>query len=43
MRVLREEERAGDGLAAAVIDDGLRDGGDVVVVEGAVKRAAAMA
>ena len=33
VRVLRQEERAGDGLAAAIVDDGLGDGGDVVVVE----------
>ena len=43
MGVLREEEGAGDGLLAAVVADGLGDGGDVVLVEGGVEGAAAMA
>ena len=43
MGVLREEEGAGGVLVAAVLDDGLGDGGDVVVVEGGVEGAAAMA
>ena len=41
--VLREEERAGDVFGGAVLDDGLGDGGDVVVVEGGGEGAAAMA
>ena len=43
MRVLREEERAGGVLGGAVLDDGLRDGEDVRVVEAGVERGAAMA
>jgi hypothetical protein len=35
--------KAGDAIGAAVVDDGLRDGGDVVVVERGVEGAAAVA
>jgi hypothetical protein len=40
--ILREEERAGGLLRRAVLDDGLRNGEDVRVVEAAVERGAAM-
>ncbi len=38
-----EEERAGVALAGAVLDDGLGDGEDVVLVEGGVEGGAAVA
>src|SRR5438270_10842678 len=41
--VFGEKEGAGGVLAGAVLDDGLRDGGDVVIVEGGGKGTAAMA
>ena len=41
--VFGEEEGAGGVLGGAVLDDGLGDGGDVVVVEGGGEGAAAMA
>ncbi len=31
--VLRQEQRPGDAIGPAIVDDGLGDGGDVVVVE----------
>jgi len=41
--VFGEEERAGGVLGGTVLDDGLGDGGDVVVVEGGGEGAAAVA
>ena len=41
--VLRQEEGAGGVLVAAIVNDGLGDGGDVVFVEGSVEGAAAVA
>src|SRR5260370_42057166 len=41
--VFGEEERAGGVLGGAVFDNGLGDGGDVVVVEGGGEGAATMA
>src|SRR5258708_30766226 len=41
--VFGEEEGAGGVLGGAVLDDGLGDGGDVVVVEAGGEGAAAMA
>lgn len=41
--VFGEEERAEGVLGGAVLDDGLGDGGDVIVVKGRAEGAAAMA
>ena len=43
MRVDAKEERSVDSLPPAVLDDGLRDGGDVIVVEAPLEGVAAMA
>jgi hypothetical protein len=40
VRVRSDEERPGDALAGAVLDDRLGDGGDVILVEGGVERGA---
>src|SRR6185437_13872945 len=41
--VFGEEERPEDVLGGAVFDDGLGDGGDVIVIKGGAEGAAAMA
>ncbi len=43
MRVLGEKERPGGLLRGAVLDDGLRDGGNVIVIERSLECGAAMA
>ena len=43
VRILCDEDGAGDAVDGAVLDDGLRDGGDVVVVEAGEERTAAVA
>ena len=43
MRVLADEDRPRDPVVRAVLDHGLRDGGDVVVVERGRERGAAVA
>src|SRR6185312_14833265 len=42
VRVLADEQRAGNPLAGAVLHNRLRDGGDVVLVEGGLQAGAAV-